>query len=77
MVRAKFWVSEINHRHVGAGSTFVEVKLSPVYDTGNGVNSQWSKATPQGQIVMGITNPEAIEKFEIGKSYLVDFTPSD
>jgi len=74
MVRAKFWVSEVNHKHVGAGSTFVEVKMSPVYDDG-GANKTWSKATPQGQIIMGITNQEAVEQFEIGKSYFVDFTP--
>lgn len=74
MVRAKFWVSEINHRHTHG--TFAEVKLAPVYDDGNGVNKTWSAATPQGQIAMSITNPDAIAAFELGKSYYIDFTPA-
>jgi hypothetical protein len=50
------------------------VKLAPVYGD---ANRPWSKATPQGQVTMTITNPEAIETFTLGKSYFLDFTPAD
>lgn len=78
MVRAKFQVTEINHRHThNAANTFAEVKLAPVYETGDGVNKSWSLATPSGQISLGITNPEAIKGFDLGKFYFVDFTPTE
>lgn len=48
------------------------VKLAPV--TGPG-NDEWSKWTPSGSIEMHINNPAAVEKFEVGKDYFVDFTP--
>ena len=73
-VQAKFWVKSIQHHHVGApGEIYAEVKLAPVY--GDGPNAQWSKATPQGEISMSITNREAADAFELGKEYLVEFTP--
>ncbi len=37
----------------------------------------WSKATPQGEIKMMITNPAAIDQLDLGKSYFLDFTPAD
>ena len=76
-VRAKFWVKSIQHHHTGVTETFAEIKMAPVYGTTDKPNEQWSKYTPQGEITMGITNPTAIEKFELGKSYYVDFTPAD
>lgn len=60
-------------------SVFAEIKLAPVYSGQDGkpVNADWSKATPQGSIVLGVTNPDAIAKFELGKFYFVDFTPAN
>ncbi len=29
-------------------------------------NKEWSKWTPSGQLSMSITNPEALEQFEVG-----------
>lgn len=72
-VRAKFWVTAINHAHVGKG-VFAEVTLAPVYGD---ENKPWSEATPQGQIKMAITNPDAVEAFDLGQAYWVDFTPAD
>ena len=74
-VRAKFWVSNINHHHVQApGEVFATVTLAPVYDD---KNAQWSKATPQGKIELSITVPEAVAQFELGKQYFVDLSPAD
>lgn len=37
-------------------------------------NARFTKATPWGNIELGIDNPDAIEQFEIEKQYYVDFT---
>lgn len=49
------------------------VRLQPVYSD-KGVNATWSKYTPSGQVEMQITNPAAVEAFELGKCYLVTFS---
>lgn len=73
-VRAKFYVTSILHHHVGApDKVCAEVKLAPVYGDDN---KPWSEATPQGQLSMTITNPSAIDQFELGKAYFLDFTPA-
>lgn len=78
-VRAKFYVTSILHHHVQqADAVCAEVKLAPVYGGyGGGDNTKWSNATPQGQISMTITNPDAIDAFALGKPYFVNFTPAD
>lgn len=38
-------------------------------------NARFTKATPWGEIKLGIDNPAALEQFEAGKSYYVDFIP--
>lgn len=73
-VRAKFWVSQIHHHHVPGTAVFAEVTLAPVYGE---ANKPWSEATPQGQIKMSITNPDAVSAFELGKNYFVDFSTAD
>lgn len=40
-------------------------------------NARFTKATPWGEIKMGIDNPVALQRFEAGKEYYVDFTPVD
>lgn len=73
-VRAKFYVTSIQHHHTGRPEKVcAEVKLAPVYGD---ANKPWSEATPQGQIAMTITNAAAIDAFELGKEYYVDFTPA-
>lgn len=37
-------------------------------------NVRFTKATPWGEIRLGIDNPAALEQFVVGKSYYVDFT---
>ncbi len=38
-------------------------------------NARFTKATPWGEIRLGIDNPAALDQFTPGKSYYVDFTP--
>lgn len=40
-------------------------------------NARFTKATPWGEIRLGIDNPAALEQFEAGKSYYVDFHQSN
>lgn len=77
-VQAMFYVKEINHRATSqAAAVNVEVKLAAAFGgylqglpEGNG---DWSKWTPQGDLSMTITNPDAIDQFEIGGVYKLTF----
>jgi len=76
-VRCKFQCQGIDHKFTGSPDhVFCEVKLVPVWTGENGENKSWSKATPQGQLTMGITNPEAIAAFELGGYYYLDISPA-
>ncbi|AID18334.1 hypothetical protein PPF1_21 [Rhizobium phage vB_RleM_PPF1] len=76
-VRAKFRCFGITHQPSNDPSVvYAKVELMPVYEQ-EGANKQWSKATPSGKIEMFITNPAAVEWFEQGKQYYVDFTPAE
>ena len=69
MVRAKFVVDKISKTRHGYG----EITMSPV--TGESEeNKQFWQYTPSGSISLNVTNNSALEKFEIGKEYYVDFT---
>ena len=76
MLRAKFKVWTIVHSPAITPDVCAEVRLNAVYEDGGGDNKSWSKYTPSGEIRMFITNPDAIEQFEVGKSYFVNFTPA-
>lgn len=78
-VQAKFFCSEIKHAAVPGSEPFATIVLSPVFGSyGDGkVNETWAKYTPSGKIEMGITNPAAIDAFELGKAYLITFTPDE
>ena len=39
-------------------------------------NARFTMATPWGNIKLGINNPAALNQFELGKEYYVDFTPA-
>lgn len=78
-VRAKFFVSSINHLATPGSDPVAEITMQPVfgsYDDG-AENESWSKYTPSGELRMTITNPAAIDCFSLGKAYYLDFTPSD
>jgi len=55
------------------------VKFRTVYEGDekkNPENARFTKATPWGEITLGIDNPDALSQFEKGKEYYVDFTPA-
>jgi hypothetical protein len=70
-VRAKFIVSSIQHIH--SSEVCAEITLRAVWGDGKG-NEAWSKATPQGELKMMITNPTAIDEFFLGKPYFLDIS---
>lgn len=51
------------------------VELNAVAD-GSDENKAFFSATPNATISMSISNPDAAETFELGRSYYADFTPA-
>ena len=76
IVRAKFRCLSITHFADNGPDPQAEIGFHAVYGTGE-ENKSWSKWTPSGELKMMVTNPSAIEAFELGKSYFLDFTPAD
>lgn len=76
-VRAKFTCQKIVI-HQSGKEELREVHLNPVYDANpESENGKFFKWTPSGEIRLGVLNKAAWEKFEIGKSYYVEFTPAE
>lgn len=70
MVRAKVRCGSIENN---------AVTFSTVYEPDearDAENARFTKATPWGEIRMGIDNPDALAQFEVGKEYYVDFSPA-
>lgn len=78
MVRAKFKVTKIEDANWKAndGGDVRTVRLWPVCD-GSPENKAFFAATPGGEIALGCANLKAVEQFEEGKEYYVDFTPAE
>lgn len=56
------------------------VSFNTVYEpdeTKDKENARFTKATPWGEIKLGIDNPDALRQFESGKYYYIDFTPAN
>lgn len=75
-VRAKF----ICNSKIPSGSQ-TTVYLNAVYSNRDGTRAEENKAftdaTPAGQIAITIANDKpALEAFEMGKAYYLDFTPA-
>lgn len=70
-VRAKFKCTE--RTNTEQGDRFI---LVPVMQ-GSYENEEFFKWTPFGKLEMGILNPEAANKFEVGKEYYIDFIPAN
>lgn len=71
-IRAVFIVTSVTQYAGFAGST---INLSPVNpQLGSSDFKQFWEATPNGEIKMQITNPEAAQQFKPGKEFYVDFT---
>lgn len=67
-VRAKFVVQSISGNNI---------KLATQYDPNIPEDQRFVKATPWGNIEMGIDNPSALEFLKVGRSFYVDFIPTE
>lgn len=79
-VQAMFYVTEINHRATSnPGDVNVQVKMAAAFGSylrglpEKTANVDWSKYTPSGELSITITNPSAIEQFEVGAVYAMTF----
>jgi hypothetical protein len=72
--RTKFQVMSITRYAFFQGA---KIEMAPVCndDPGHPNRSFW-EATPNGKIEMQINNPSALQQFEVGKEYYVDFLPA-
>lgn len=52
--------------------------FQPVFGNSDphGENSKFFAMTPSGEVKLGMVSPEAWSKFELGKDYYLDFSPS-
>lgn len=74
-VRAKMKVMAITPFHTGdPNGVCSEIRMMPVFGD-SPENRTWSQYTPSGECRMVITNPSAVDAFELGMEYFVDFTP--
>jgi hypothetical protein len=71
MVRAKFVVDRISKTRYGTH----EIAMSPVTG-GSEENKTFWQYTPSGSISFSCINTAAVEQFEVGKEYYVDFNPA-
>lgn len=70
MVRAKVTCEGINGNQVSFRTVY---EPDAAKDT---ENARFTQATPWGTIQMGIDNPRALEQFQPGAQYYVDFHPA-
>ena len=73
MIRAKFVLSE--ETRVNWNSDARKLVFSAQYDQNTPEDQRYSKATPTGRLEMQVDNPAALEQFQLGKAYYIDFTP--
>lgn len=72
--RAKFQVMSITRYAQFSGA---KIEMAPVCsEDPDHPNKAFWQATPNGKIEMQINNPSAIQQFEIGKEYYVEFSPA-
>lgn len=74
-VRGKFKLSEVTQ--VYWSPTAKKLKFQAVCNDGTSENEKFHKYTPSGEISMLVDNESALQKFVIGASYYVDFTPAE
>lgn len=75
MVRGKFMLQQIIQSSWGGeGRTLI---FAAQYDPDLPEDQSYSKATPTGKIEMTVDNPAALEQFQLGKAYYLDFTPTE
>lgn len=70
LVRAKF---VCRGKEKDPHNDYTNIQLEAVTD-GSEENKSFWKYTPSGRLEMSIDNPDAVEHFEVGKEYYLDFT---
>ena len=73
MVRAKFQVTAITE--FAWSPVHKEVTFAPRYDASIPEDQRCVSETPTGKLVMIINSPEALEQFQVGRTFYLDFTP--
>jgi hypothetical protein len=71
-VQAVLFLSAITEHHWGGKLLRFEAR----YDESIPEDKRFQKATPSASAEFMIDNPSALEQFNIGQSYYVDFTPA-
>jgi hypothetical protein len=69
-VRAKFYVIEVG-RTIGGGKVVLQA-VSRGQD-----NKEWAAATPNGRVEMSIKNDLALDFFDVGDEYYLDFSKAE
>jgi hypothetical protein len=80
MVRAKFKVDAIENTKYGkTGKVLTTIKMTPVYPGENPTheNKKFWDASPSGELRLGTVNAKAVEYFELGEEYYIDFTKAE
>jgi hypothetical protein len=72
-VRAKLTVENITEIH-GTWGTSKTVNFRTQYDNTIPEDQRFQKATPSGSASFNIDNPAALEQFQPGYTFYVDFT---
>lgn len=71
-VRGKLMLTETTDLYYGGK----RLKFSTVYDATIPEDQRFQKATPSGFAEFQIDNPAALEQFNLGQSYYIDFVPA-
>lgn len=73
-VRAKLKLCAITERGWNKGGvTYKTLRFEAQYDSSIPEDQRFQTATPSGFCELQIDNPAAIEQFELGEDYYVDF----
>lgn len=77
-MRAMFQCSNLEEFKNQDGEIVQEtISMTAVIADDNPEHNQFSEATPSGELVMMVSNPEAFGFFECGKDYYLDFSPAE
>lgn len=71
-MRCKFRLELIQRSRFGADEEVHGLTFVPVCD-GSKENKEFFRATPAGEIRLGVANPAAVANMKLGAEYYVDF----
>jgi hypothetical protein len=73
MIRAKFQVTVITE--FAWSNVHKEVTFESRYDPSIPEDQRFVPGIPSGKLMMIVDNPAALEQFQTGKTFYLDFTP--